>query len=140
MIDTINHNTKKNIMLDMKNHVQSCPGKMVVNIVNGAVGLPFFPHPFHLCGNVSNILNMDLGQRDLCPTFQLISPTLFFKNVFSIDKHQAIINLLAAKVTWNPLTGGFRKRLFVTDLASQPKVCKVVERVMKTLINYVQAM
>ncbi len=83
---------------------------------------------------------MDLGQRDHHPTFQLISPTLLFKDVFSIDKRQAIINLLATKVTWNPLTGGFRKCLFVTDLASQPKVCKVVERVMKPLINYVQAM
>jgi hypothetical protein len=32
MIDTINHNTKKNVMHDMKNHVQSCPGKMFVNM------------------------------------------------------------------------------------------------------------
>ncbi len=138
MINTINHNTNKNVMLDMKNRVQSCPGKMVVNIVNGTVGLPFFPHPFHLCDNVSNIPNMDLGQRDLRPTFQMISPTLLFKDIFSIDKRQTIINLLATKVTWNPLTGGFRKRLFVIDLASQPKVCKVVEQVMKPLINYVQ--
>jgi hypothetical protein len=83
---------------------------------------------------------MDLGQCDLRPTFQMISPTLLFKDVFSIDKRQAIINLLATKVTWNPLTGGFIKRLFVTDHASQPDVCKVVERVMKPLINYVQAM
>jgi hypothetical protein len=70
----------------------------------------------------------------------MISPTLLFKDAFSINKPQAIINLLATKVTWNPLTGGFRKRLFVTDLASQPEGCKVVERVMKPLINYVQAM
>jgi hypothetical protein len=124
----------------MKNHVQSCPGKMVANIVNGTVGLSFFQHPFHLCGNISNIPNMDLGQRNLHPTFQLISPTLLFKDVFSINKGQAIINLLATKVTWNPLTGGFRKHLFVTDLASQPKVFKVVEWVMKPLINYMQAM
>ncbi len=111
-----------------------------MNIVYGTVGLPFFPHPFHLCGNVSNIPNMDLGQRNHRPTFQLISPTLLFKDVFSINKRQAIINLLATKVTWNPLTGGNRKRLLVTDLAIQPKVCKVVERVMKPLINYVQVM
>jgi hypothetical protein len=121
MINTINHNTKKNAMLDMKNHVQSCPGKMVVNIVNGTVGLPFFPHPFHLCGNVSNIPNIDLGQHDLRPTFQLISPTLLFKDVFSIDKRQAIIILLVTKVTWNPLTGGFRKHLFLLILPVSPK-------------------
>jgi hypothetical protein len=41
--------------LDMKNNCQSCPGKMIVVITNGTVGLPSFPLPFHLCGNVSSI-------------------------------------------------------------------------------------
>jgi hypothetical protein len=94
---------------------------MVVNIVNGTVDLPFFPHPFHLCGNVSNILNMDLGRRDLRPTFQMISPTRLSKDVFSIGKRQTIINFLATKVTYNPLTGGFRKRLLLLMLPVSPK-------------------
>ncbi len=123
----------------MKNHTRSCPGKMFVHIVNGTVGLPYFPPPFHLFGNVSHIQNMDLGQQDLRPSFQLISLTVLFKDVFSINTSQAIINILDKKVKWSALTGGCQRHFYVTDLASQPEVCKVVERVMKPLIDYVQA-
>jgi hypothetical protein len=112
---------------------------MFVHIVNGTVGLPYFPPPFHLCGNVSHIWNMDLGQQDLSPSFQLISPTALFKDVFSIDKHQAINNILNKKGKWSTLAGGCQRHFYVTDLASQPEVCKVVEWVMKPLIDYVQA-
>ena len=69
----------------------------------------------------------------------MISPTVLFKDVFSIDECQAIINILDKKVKWSALTGGCQRRFYVTDLASQPEVCKVVERVMKPLIDYVQA-
>jgi hypothetical protein len=54
-INKYNEDSKLNItQLDIKNNSRSCPGKMIVNIVNGTVGLPYFPHPFHLCGNVMN--------------------------------------------------------------------------------------
>jgi hypothetical protein len=136
-IDKINKESQKNVQLfDMKNHSRSCPGKKIVLIVNSTVGLPYFPPPFHLCGNVSHIQNMDLGQQDLHPSFQLISPRVLFKDVLSINKRQAIMDILDKKV----LTGGCQRRFYVTDLASQPEVCKVVERVMKPLIDYVQAM
>ena len=48
--------------LDMKKHCQSCPGKMKVVNTNGTVGLPSFPTPYHLCGAVSNIPIIQLGQ------------------------------------------------------------------------------
>jgi hypothetical protein len=113
-IDKINKESKKNLqLLDIKNHPRSCPGKMFVHIVNDTVGLPDFPPPFHLYGNVSHIRNMDLGQQDLRPSFQLISPTVLFKDIFSIDKHQAIINILNKKVKWSALTGECQKRCYV---------------------------
>jgi hypothetical protein len=34
--------------LDMTNHSRVCPGKMIVAITQGFVGLPSFPYPFHL--------------------------------------------------------------------------------------------
>ena len=78
-INKYNEESNPNIkQLDIKNNSRSCPGKMIVEIVNGTVGLPYFPHPFHLCGNVSSIPNMDLGQQDLCPTFQFIVSTVLF--------------------------------------------------------------
>jgi hypothetical protein len=99
-IDKINKESKNNVqLLDMKNHSRSCPGKMFVHIANVTVGLPHFPPPFHLCGNVSHIRNMDQGQQDLHPSFQLISPTVLFMDVFSIDKRQAIINILDKKLS-----------------------------------------
>jgi hypothetical protein len=68
----------------------------------------------------------------------MICPTVLFKDVFSTGNRQAIIDILDKKVKWNPLTGGCKKRFYVSDLPSQPEVCKVVEHVMKPLINYVQ--
>ena len=123
--------------LDMKNNCQSCPGKIVEVITNGTVGLPSFPLPFHLCGNVSSIPIMQLGQQDFHPTFQIISPIVLFKDVFSTENRQAIIAILDKKVKWEKLTGGCKKRFYVSDLASQTEVCKVVERVIKPLIHYV---
>ncbi len=107
-------------------------------ITNGTVGLFSFPLPFHLCGNVSSIPIMQLGHQDFRPTFQMISPTVLFKDVFSTENRQAIIDIPDKKVTWDPLTGGCKKRYYVSDLASQPEVCEVVDRVMKPLIDYVQ--
>ena len=126
--------------LDMKNNCQSCPGKMIVVITNGTVGRPSFPPPFHLCGNVSSIPIMQLGQQDLRPTLQMICPTVLFKDVFSTGHRQAIIDIIDKKVKWDSLTGGCKKRFYVSDLPSQPEVCKVVERVMKPLIDYVQGL
>jgi len=124
----------------MKNNCQSCPGKMIVVITNGTVGCPSFPPPFHLCGNVSSIPIMQLGQQDLRPTLQMICPTVLFKDVFSTGHRQAIIDILHKKVKWDSLTGGVKTRFYVSDLPSQPEVCKVVERVMKPLIDYVQGL
>ncbi len=128
--------------LDMKNNCKSCPGKMIVVTTNGTVGFPYFPPPFHLCGNVSSIPMLQLGQQDLHPTFQMISPTVLFKNVFSTENCQAIIDILHNTVKWDKLTGtgGCKKRFYVADLARQTEVSKVVERVMRPLINYVQVM
>jgi hypothetical protein len=83
---------------------------------------------------------MQLGHQDFCPTFQMISPTVLFNNVFTTENRQAIIDILDKKVTWDPLTGGCKKHYYyyVSDLASQPEVCEVVDRVMKPLIDYVQ--
>ena len=69
----------------------------------------------------------------------MIPPTALFKDVFSTKNRQAIIDILDKKVKWNSLTGGCTMRFYVSDLASQTEVCKVVERVMKPLIDYVQA-
>jgi hypothetical protein len=126
--------------LDLKKHCQSCPGKMMVVITNGTVGLPSFPPPYHLCGNASNIPIIQLGQQDLRPTLQMICPTVLFKDVLTPGHRQDIINSLAKKVNWTPLTGGGKKRFYVSDLASQPDVCLVVQRVMKPLIDYVQGL
>ena len=140
-INKYNEESKLNItQLDIKNNSRSCPGKMIVNIVNGTVGLPYFPHPFHLCGNVSSIPNMDLGQQDLRPTFQLMAPTLLFKDVLSIENRRVIIEILDKNVKWTPLTGGCKRRFYAPDLASRPEVLSIVERVMKPLIDHVQAM
>jgi hypothetical protein len=129
-INKYNEESKLNItQLDIKNNSRSCPGKMIVDNVNGTgtVGLPYFPHPFHLCGNVSSIPNMDLGQQDLCPTFQLIAPTVLFKDVFSIENRQDIIEILDKNVKWTPLTGGCKRRYNAPDLASRPEVLSIVE-------------
>ena len=140
ILNKLNKESKKGSELfDMKTHTRSCPGKMFVHIVNGCVGLPYFPPPFHLCGNLSHIQNIYLGQQDLRPSFTLISPTINFKEVFSIDSRQSIIDTLDQKVKWSGLTGGCKKRFYVTDLASQREVFKVVEQAMKPLINHVQA-
>ena len=63
-------------------------------ITNGTVGFPYFHPPFHLCGNVSSIPMLQLGQQDLRPTFQMISPTVLFEDVFSTENRQAIIDIL----------------------------------------------
>jgi hypothetical protein len=98
IFNKFNEESKLNVQqLDMKNNCQS-PAKMIVVSTNSTVGLPTFPPPFHLCGNVSSIPNMQLGQQDLCPTFLMISPTVLFKDVFSVDNRQAIIDLLDKKV------------------------------------------
>ena len=113
---------------------------MMVVITNGTVGLPSFPPPYHLCGNASNIPIIQLGQQDLRPTLQMICPTVLFKDVLTPGHRQDIINILAKKVKWSSLTGGGKKRFYVSDLASQPDVCQVVQRVMKPLIDYVQGL
>jgi hypothetical protein len=113
---------------------------MMVVITNGTVGLPSFPPPYHLCGNASNIPIIQLGQQDLRPTLQMICPTVLFKDVLTAGHRQDIINSLAKKVKWSSLTGGGKKRFYVSDLASQPDVCQVVQRVMKPLIDYVQGL
>ncbi len=64
ILNKLNQESKKNSeLLDMKTHTRSCPGKMCVHIVNGYVGLPYFPPPFHLCGNLSHIWNIYLGRQ-----------------------------------------------------------------------------
>ncbi len=101
----------------MKNNCKFCPGKMIVVITNCTVGFPYFPPPFHLCGNVSSILMLQLGQPDLRPTFQMISPTVLFDYVFSTENRQAIIDMLHNTVKWDKLTGGRKKCFFyVSDL------------------------
>ena len=87
-----------NPRLDMKSDCKSCPGKMILVITNGTVGFPYFPPPFHLCGNVSSIPMLEFGKPDLCPTFQMISPTVLFEDVFSTEKRQAVIDILHNKV------------------------------------------
>ncbi len=108
-------------------------------ITNGTVGFPYFPPPFNLCGDVSSIPMLQLGQQDLHPTFQMISPTVLFADVFCTENRQAIIDILHNTVKWDK-TGGCKKRFYVSDLARQTEVSKVVERVMRPLIDYVQVM
>jgi hypothetical protein len=116
---------------------------MTVSIVNGTVGLPFPPPPFHLCGNLISIQNIDLGHRDHHPTLEMILPALLFNDVFTIKNRQAIINLLDSKAIWQGLTGGIfagqKKCQFILDLESHSDVNKLVERAMKPLTNIVQA-
>jgi hypothetical protein len=92
MIDTINHNTKKNVMLNMKNNVQSCPGKMVLNFVNGTVVLPFFPHPFHLLKSMGIPTPRN-------PHYQvLVIPICLSPHVFQITDYLADLDFCSNKL------------------------------------------
>ncbi len=41
-----------------------CPGTMIVSFKDGTVSLQKFPQPFHLCGCLTQLRNMDLGHED----------------------------------------------------------------------------
>jgi hypothetical protein len=131
----MNYNTCKKIINNAKNYFTkndryNCPGKMVITIIDGNVGCPSFPPPFHLCGNLTNIKNMDLGQRDHRSTLEMITPTILTDKILYLYKRQALIKLIGDKVHWHGLTvgrfSGVRLRQFVPDLAHQADVNKVV--------------
>ena len=46
------------------NNNTHCPGTMSISIVNGIVGVPYFPPKFHLCGAMQSIHNKELGSSD----------------------------------------------------------------------------
>jgi hypothetical protein len=71
----MNYKTCKKIMNNannqfIKNNQHNCPGKMMIPIIDGNVGHPSFPHPFQVCGILTNIINIDLGQHDNHPTLK----------------------------------------------------------------------
>jgi hypothetical protein len=86
---------------------------------------------------------MDLGHTDNHPTLEMFAPTTLSKDVFYPEQHQAIIKIINDKANWHSLSGGrfhgVKIRLFVLDLATQPVVNKVVEWVMKPIIDQIQS-
>ena len=116
-----------------------CPGTMSISIVNGIVGVPFFPPKWHLCGAMKFIQNKQLGAADHRCSLEMISPTVQFEKVYTQESRQVLIDFLSAKTTiWTGLTGGFgSQRQFVLDLKSHPQVHQVLESAMRPLINYV---
>jgi hypothetical protein len=58
----------------------------------------------------------------------------------TLDDPFSYPDVMTMSVKWSSLTGGGKKRFYVSDLASQPDVCQVVQRVMKPLIDYVQGL
>jgi hypothetical protein len=89
-----------------ENDQYSCPGKMVITVIDGNVCCPSFPPPFHSCRNLTNIKNMDFCQRDHRSTLEMIAPTILTNKIFYSDKRQALIKFINDKVHWCGLTGG----------------------------------
>jgi hypothetical protein len=86
---------------------------------------------------------MDLGHTDNHPTLEMFAPTTLSKVVLYSEQRQAIIKIINDKANWHGLSGGrlhgVKMCLFVLDLATQPLVNKVVEWLMKPIIDQVQS-
>ena len=116
-----------------------CPGTMSISIVNGIVGVPYFPPKFHLCSAMQFIQNKELGSPDHWHSLEMITPTVAFEKVFTSKSRQVMINFLDTKSTiWTSLTGGYGSQCqFILDLSSHLQVNQVVESAMRPLINYI---
>ena len=131
--------------MDGKHKFTNCVGTLFVELtVAGTLSLPQLPAPFHSCGCLNSIQSMDLGYQDSRPVLEMISPSINFVDVITADKRQVVIESLSARSTrWDGLTGGKfgnqSLRKFVLDLTGQPKINRLVERVMAPLVNIVQA-
>ncbi len=54
-----------------------CFGTMIVSFKDGTVTTPKFSEPFHLCGCLTQLRNMDLGSEDYRPALEMIGPNFF---------------------------------------------------------------
>jgi hypothetical protein len=123
--------------------IDHCPGKMMVAITQeGKVSLPFFL-PRYTFGTLSTTKNIDLGDLNVQPLLEMISPTLLVKDVLPVTSCQAIIDVLSSnKEMWHGLNGGNSmvsiSKKKVLDLESNHKMNKLVEWVMQPLIKNVQ--
>jgi hypothetical protein len=119
-----NYKAYKKEAKPMNLQIDHCPGKMMVAITQGGtVSLLFFPTPFHTCGALSTTKNIHLGDLDVCPLLEMISPTIIFKDVLTATICQAIVNVLSSNMEmWHGLNGGkfhgINLQKFVLDLES----------------------
>ena len=120
-----------------------CPGTMIVSFNDGKVSLPKFPQPFHLCGCLTQLRNMDLGHEDYRPTLEMIGPNILSSDLMRSETRQGIIDFIDAHVSWQGLNGGKFAgkvlRKFVLDLTHNKHAHSVVEKIMKPYIQHVQS-
>ncbi len=131
--------------MDGKQKFINCVGTLFVELTGaGTLSLPQSPPPYHSCGCLNSIQSIDLGYQNTCPALEMISPSISFVDVITAEKRQVVIESLSARSTkWDGLTGGkFGKHFFqknFLDLTGQPKMNRLVERVMAPLVTTVQA-
>jgi len=119
-----------------------CPGTMILYFKDGKVSQPKFEEPFHQCGCLIHLHNMDLGPQDCRPALLMIGPSELSSDLMTSATHQEIINFIDKNVTWTGLSGGRFSgkimRKYVTDLAHHKAAYNLVEKVMKLYIQHVQ--
>ena len=95
-----------------------CPGTMIVSFKDGTVTKPKFPEPFHLCGCLTQLRNMDLGPEDYHPTLEMISPNILSSELMRSESRQGIIDFIDAHASWPGLNGGRFSGKISTNLFS----------------------
>ena len=119
-----------------------CPGTMILYFKDGKVSQPKFEEPFHQCGCLIHLHNMDLGPQDCRPALLMIGPSELSSDLMISAIHQVIINFIDKNVTWTGLSGGrFSGKTmhkYVMDLAHHKAAHNLVEKVMKPYIQQVQ--
>lgn len=77
-----------------------CPGTMILYFKDGKVSQPKFEEPFHQCGCLIHLHNMDLGPQDCRPALLMIGPSELSSDLMISATRQAIINFIDKNVTW----------------------------------------
>jgi len=141
-----NHKAAKKIMKNTETLSGTkpivCSGTLIVYFKDGKVTTPMFPKPFHLCGCLSHLNNMNMGPQDFRPAFLMVGPSVLSKDLMIRESQQKNINFIEKKVTWTPLSGGTFSgaplRNYCADLAHHKPVHALVEKIMKPYIQHVQ--
>lgn len=77
-----------------------CPGTMILYFKDGKVSQPKFEEPFHQCGCLIHLHNMDLGPQDCRPALLMIGPSELSSDLMISATCQEIINFIDKNVTW----------------------------------------